>query len=296
MKIFDCFMFFDEEMILDLRFNILDPYVDFFVIVESKYLHNGKERKLVFDIKKYKKFQNKIIYLIYDEIPSKVETINDIDSEDKKSWKYTMNAIYRENGQRNYILNGLNSADDNDMIIVSDVDEIPNLEKVNFKRIYNKIILFKQDMTYYKFNLRMPNFKWTGTKACKKKYLTTPQWLRVIKDRKYSFFRLDIFFSKNKYINVKIINDGGWHFSNMKTAKGLEHKYKSYMHHREFDMVPLSVNQINELVQNKKAIYDLRVDKRINKVATGTILERFELDELPYYIQNNQNIYKDWID
>ena len=103
MKIFDCFMFFDEEMILDLRFNILDPYVDFFVIVESKYLHNGKARELIFDINKYPKFKNKIIYLVFDEIPSKVEDINDTEDEDIKSWKYTMNAIYRENGQRDYI-------------------------------------------------------------------------------------------------------------------------------------------------------------------------------------------------
>ena len=296
MKIFDCFMFFDEDMILDLRFNILDPYVDFFVIVESKYLHNGKARELIFDINKYPKFKNKIIYLVFDEIPSKVEDINDTEDEDIKSWKYTMNAIYRENGQRDYILNGLKNSDDDDMIIISDVDEIPNLENVNFNKIHNKIILFKQDMTYYKFNLRMPNFKWTGTKACRKKHLITPQWLRVIKDRKYPFFRLDIFFSKNKYIDVKIINDGGWHFSNMKTAKGLEHKYKSYMHHREFDMVPLSVDQIDELVQNKKAIYDLKVDKRVNKVGNGSILEKFEINELPNYIQNNLNIYKIWID
>ena len=296
MKIFDCFMFFDEEMILDLRLNILDQYVDFFVVVESRYLHNGKKRELIFDINKYEKFKNKIIYLVFDEIPSKIEVINDDDDEGQKSRKYIMNAIYRENGQRNYILNGLSNATDDDMIIISDLDEIPNLENINFEKIRNKIILFQQDMIYYRFNLRMPKFKWTGTKACKKKHLTTPQWLRVIKDRKYSFFRLDIFFSKNKFIDVKIIKDGGWHFSNMKSAKDLEHKYKSYMHHREFDILPLSVNQIDDLVKNKKAIYDVKIDKRENKIGNGTILEKFKIKELPDYIQNNLDIYKEWID
>ena len=61
-------------------------------------------------------------------------------------------------------------------------------------------------------------------------------------------------------------------------------------------MVPLSVDQIDKLVQNKKAIYDLKVDKRVNKVGSGSILEKFEIKELPNYIQNNLNIYKDWID
>ena len=102
--------------------------------------------------------------------------------------------------------------------------------------------------------------------------------------------------TKNKYINVKIIDNGGWHFSNMKTAKGLEHKYKSYMHHREFDMVPLSVDQIDKLVQNKKAIYDLKVDKRNNKIGDGSKLENYSLDKLPKFLQNNIEKFKDWID
>ena len=73
-------------------------------------------------------------------------------------------------------------------------------------------------MFYYKFNLKLPNLDWTGTKGCKKKFLKSPQWLRNIKDRKYSFYRLDTFFSDTKYIDIKVISDGGWHFSNLKTA------------------------------------------------------------------------------
>ena len=102
------------------------------------------------------------------------------------------------------------------MILISDVDEIPNLENLDLSKINQKIILFKQDMFYYKFNLKLPNLTWTGTKACKKKYLKNPQWLRNIKDRKFSFYRLDTFFSETKYNNVKFINNGGWHFTNIK--------------------------------------------------------------------------------
>ena len=296
MKIFDCFMYFDEEMVLNLRLNILNTYVDYFVIVESKYNHRGEKRKLLFNEEKFSKFKDKIIYLIYDEVPSKVVEIKFDDSEKTKDTKSIMNALYRENEQRNYIINGLTKANDDDIILISDVDEIPKIDGVNFDKLNNKIILFKQDMFYYKFNLCLPNFKWTGTKACRKKNLISPQWLRNIKDRKYPFFRLDTFFSDKKYINIEIIKDGGWHFSNIKTAKEIEHKLRSYLHHKEFDDVPLSVQEIDKLVQNKQAIYDLKVDKRVNKIGNGSILKKFEINKLPNYIQVNQNDLKEWID
>ena len=63
MAIFDCFQFFNEEHIADLRFNILDEYVDTFVIVESTINHQGENKKLNFDIKKFSKFKNKIHYI-----------------------------------------------------------------------------------------------------------------------------------------------------------------------------------------------------------------------------------------
>ena len=80
MKIFDCFMYFDEKVVLDLRLNILNPYVDYFVIVESKFTHKGDERDLKFDINKFSKLKDKIIYLVYDEEPSGTEKILDKDN------------------------------------------------------------------------------------------------------------------------------------------------------------------------------------------------------------------------
>ena len=296
MKIFDCFMYFDEEQVLDLRLNVLNEDIDYFVIVESIYNHKGEERKLLFDKNKFQNFNDKIIYLIYDKIPDLVESIYDGDSENEKDRKYIMNALYRENEQRNFILEGLRNADENDLILISDVDEIPKLSSVNLNNIHNEIILFKQDMFYYKFNLALPNFKWTGTKAVKKKKLISPQWLRNVKDRKYPFYRIDTLISDKKYINIKIVDDGGWHFSNIKSPEMIEHKLRSYLHHREFDQVSLSVDEIDNLVKKKKAIYDLRVDKKTNKVGNGLILDNFEIEKLPNYIKNNYNKYKDWID
>ena len=296
MRIFDCFMYFDEELVLDLRLNYLNPYVDYFVIVESSFTHRGEKRNLNFDLEKFKKFKDKIIYKVYEETSEKIEKVFDQDDEATKTNKYIWNAIFRENGQRNYLIKGIEEANDNDFILISDVDEIPNLKNINLKNIKNKIILFKQEMFYYKFNLKLPNIDWIGTKACKKRDLISPQWLRNIKDRKYAFYRLDALFSDKKYIDVKIVDNGGWHFTNIKKAEEIKYKLRSYLHHREFDLEPLNTNEIENIINNKLAIYDLTADKRINKIGKGNKLEKYDIENLPDIIKLNQNKYKEWLD
>jgi beta-1,4-mannosyl-glycoprotein beta-1,4-N-acetylglucosaminyltransferase len=289
-------MYFDEEVVLDVRLNTLDKYVDYFVIVESSFTHKGDNKNLMFNHNKFEKFKNKIIYLVYDKQPKGIEVVNENDSEGEKSRKYILNAALRENGQRNFIQNGLNKAEDNDIILISDVDEIPNLSEVNFNNISEKIIMFHQDMFYYKFDLKIPNLLWTGTRGCRKKYLLSPQWLRNVKDRKYFPFRIDILFSEKKYSSIKFINNGGWHFSYIKTAEEIEHKLKSYLHHREFDEQSLSVEEIQNIIENKKAIYDLKVDKRVNKIGDGSKLVKIKFEKLPIYIQQNKHNYMKWLD
>jgi beta-1,4-mannosyl-glycoprotein beta-1,4-N-acetylglucosaminyltransferase len=293
MKIFDCFMYFDEEIVLDLRLNSLDKFVDYFVIVESTFTHKGDKRVLKFNHKKFDKFKNKIIYLVYDKEPKDLVKIKDPESDDGG---YILNALIRENSQRNFISKGLNFADDDDFILISDVDEIPNLENINFKNYQKKIIQFKQEMFYYKFNLKLPNLIWTGTKACKKKNLLNPQWLRNVKDKKYPFFRIDTLFSKTKYMSVEFVDDGGWHFSNIKSAEEIEYKLRSYLHHREFDVNPLKTEEIKNIINKRQAIYDLNVDKRVNKIGNGSKLEKYPTNRLPLYLQLNQNKFKKWID
>ena len=295
MKIFDCFMYFDEEMILELRLNILDKYVDYFVIVESTFTHRGEKRELKFNQNKFEHFKDKIIYLIYDQVPEDIEHINAKDTEKEKSRKLIMNAIFRENGQRNFITKGLKDAESEDIILISDVDEIPNLNNLDFNQINQKIFLFEQDMLYYKFNLKLPNLSWKGSRGCRKKHFKNPQWLRNIKDRKYPFYRIDAFFSEKKFINCKIIKNGGWHFTNIKTAEEIEHKLKSYLHHIEFDKNPLTTSQINEIIKDKIAVYDLFADQRENKLG-GKKLENYPLQNLPKFLIDNLEKYKEWID
>ena len=117
-----------------------------------------------------------------------------------------------------------------------------------------------------------------------------------MKDRNYPFWRIDTLFSKNKYQNIYLVNDGGWHFSNIKNAKEIKEKLKSYLHHREFDEEPLSVEEIDKIIKEKKTIYDLKVDKSVSKFNKGQKLTTIDLKLLPNYIQNNIEKYKFWLD
>jgi beta-1,4-mannosyl-glycoprotein beta-1,4-N-acetylglucosaminyltransferase len=178
------------------------------------------------------------------------------------------------------------------------VDEIPNFNSINLSKIKNQIIMFEQEIFYYKFNRYLINFKWFGTKACRKKDLQSPQWLRNIKNKKYPFWRIDTFFSKNKYINKIYIKNGGWHFSNIKDAEDIELKLKSYLHHRDYEVEELGSNKIKELIKSNKTIYDMFGDKKSKKYGDEKrkILEKYDLNKLPQFIQENQNKLKKWMD
>ena len=296
MRIFDCFMYFDEDLILDARLNILDKYVDFFIIVESKYNHKGEKRSLKLDLEKFKKFKNKIKYLVIEDLPNNLEVITGQDFGLTKEHKFINNAVKRENFQRNFIKKGLDEAQDEDFILISDLDEIPCLENLNLKSVKERIVVFKQLMTYYKFNLALPNFWWHGTKGCLKKNLKSPQWLRNVKSKKYSLLRLDILFSEMRYNSIKFIENGGWHFTNIKTAEEIEFKFKSYLHHREFELSNISLNDIREIIKNKYAIYDLNVDQRNSKIGNGKKLIYLEDKNLPNYIVENKQKLSMWFD
>ena len=287
-------MFYDEEVVLDVRLHELNKYVEKFVIAESTYSHNGKKRNLLFDIKKFLKFKDKIKYIVVDKQPDDIDDLADTDTEDKRNSKLIMNAVKRENYQRNCIKEGLLNINDNDLIMVSDVDEIPNLENVDFGSIKNKLIFFEQKNFYYKFNLYIDNLEWYGSKGCKFKNLESPQWLRNIKGKKYSFLRLDTLFSKNKYQNIKLIEDGGWHFSYLKNAKGIEEKLKSYLHHREYDMEPLGIDRINQMIKSNMPVYNLKTDKLKSKFTFSDQLKTAKNEELPDYVQKNIEKYNQW--
>ena len=129
MKLVDCFMYFDEDLILDIRLNILKEFVDFFVICEATMDHAGNKKKLNFKIENFPKFKDKIRYLIVDDMPENIGKF-------KKNWEQ---APIRDQFQRNSLVKGYRDFDEEDLIMISDIDEIPDPSKI--KELFPKIKL-----------------------------------------------------------------------------------------------------------------------------------------------------------
>ena len=288
-------MFYDENLVLDIRLNYLDKFVDKFVIVESKYAHNGEKRRPLFNINNYKKFKKKIIYLLVSEKPKGLISIKNNKIHEINSIKI-LNAIKRENFQRNYIFKAIKNLQKDDIVIISDIDEIPKLDSFNFKKVSNRIYIFEQNFFYYKLNLFDPEVIWHGSRMCKFSKILSPQWLRNLKAKNYPIWRLDVLFSKNKRFNNFLIKDGGWHFSYLKNPSDIKKKLRTYLHHNEYDLNPINIKKINNMIKSKKAIYDLNLDQRAdNRFLTGNKLSKFNFNLLPSYIRKNKNKFKKWL-
>tara|TARA_B100001123_G_C15074859_1_gene933174 strand:- start:537 stop:959 length:423 start_codon:yes stop_codon:yes gene_type:complete len=138
--------------------------------------------------------------------------------------------------------------------------------------------------------------EWFGTKGCKKINLKTFNWLRNIKNKKYEFWRIDTFFSHNKYVNVKIIENGGWHFSKIKNERDIYYTLSNYGEHNEFEKSGLDVKKIKELIDNQELYFDHKLDKTSDNKYTSKIkLTKQKPDILPKYLRDNLSKYSDWI-
>jgi beta-1,4-mannosyl-glycoprotein beta-1,4-N-acetylglucosaminyltransferase len=269
-KIYDCFSYWDEDLLLKIRLNTLNKYIDYFVIVEGNKTWQNNSKELRFDINKFSEFKEKIIYVPVTDMP---------DGDDP---------YLRENFQRNCILRGIKNAEENDLIIISDLDEIPNPKKISDFDISNRYAVFEQKHFYYKLNLQsMKNPFWHGSRICVKKFLKSPQWLRELKFKKRPFWRID------KYYLNNIMANGGWHFCNLKTPEQLLYKYNNlcetndpYHFKEKIDSKYLNLEEIKKNILNKNDIIG-RDDQFI----------RVKIDNsYPAYINNNIDLLKNWID
>ena len=267
MKIFDCFIYFDEKNLAELRLNILKNYVDFFVIWESEETHRGNKKKLNFPLEKFQDIKEKIIYLKFEKFPKF-----------KSTWD-------RQNYQRNYLINGLVNANDDDLILFSDADEIPN---PRILKDYNnfcqkKVGIFVQKFFYYKLNLNVPGYShWEGTRACQKKNLKSFTWLRDstrLKNLNYGFWRID------KYKNISRINEGGWHFSFLGDATFISSKIKSYTHSEYDEEKFTNLEKINFRIKNMLDPFDRKIDLVKTKIDSS----------YPEYIIQNKDKFKELI-
>ena len=269
MKIYDCFSYWDEDLLLDLRLNVLNEYVDYFIIVEGNKTWQNNYKKLRFDINKFPNFKKKIIYIPVEDMPGGDDP------------------YLRENFQRNCISRGLKHSSENDIIIISDLDEIPNPEKIKEFKINMRYAALKQKHYYYKINLQSTvNPYWHGSRICVKKFLKSPQWLRNLKFKKRPFWRIDKLRLNN------IIENGGWHFCNLKSAEQLLYKYRNlcetndpYHFKEKIDVKYLQIEEIE-----KKILLGSDIIGRKEFYKPQMIDSSF-----PNYILENLEKFKEWI-
>ncbi len=291
MKIVDCTSFYSEHMMYEVRLNVLNEKVDKFIVTESTYSHSGEKKKLNFDINNYPKFKDKIIYIVIDKEP------DGIVEENNNPVLQRSNSLKRIALSYDESLKALKDSDDNDFIMLSDNDEIPNLDSNKFLRKTNNIVLFNQLFIYYKFNLLYDKMIWPGTKGCKKGKLKSLSWLRNIKLKKYPFWRLDTLFSDTKYINLDIVENGGWHFTNLKTPEDMFKKFMNFGHHDEFKLSGITIEKIREKINKRELFYNHFADQSSqNKWESNYKLKKIDLSLLPKFLVENRDKYKEWFD
>ena len=253
-------MYHNEDLMLDIRLNTLSKYVDHFILVESMYDHQGNKKRLNFNFDNFRSYKDKITYLVIEKFP-----------ENMSSWD-------RENYQRDYLINGLTKADLDDYVLISDVDEIPDLTKFELVKNF-KYSVFKQKMYYYKINLLNKTEPiWYGSKICKKRYIKSPQWLRDQKIKKVPFWK----FYKERW---NVIENGGWHFSFLMSASEIKKKLDSYAHFEYNNKKFNDLDKINNAIHQKIDLFDRPIN-----------FEKISFDDtFPEYIYNNKEKFKNWI-
>lgn len=256
MKIYDAFLFFNELDLLDIRINLLNDVVDKFVIVESTVTFSGKQKRLFFDENKdkFSQFRDKIIHVIVDDTPEdfyNLPFISNISSKkdefknkilkylnESSGWGRNEKQWGREIYQRESILNGLINCDDDDMIIISDVDEIPNPDEIlNVRKNPNGVFEFKQNMFYYNINTLKEN-DWSGPKIS--------SW-SILKDNSLNILR------QNK-LTTTVIKNGGWHLSFMGGESRIKDKIEAYAH-QEFNNDFIKNNILNNINSNSDIFF-----------------------------------------
>ena len=259
--IVDCITFYNENFLTNLRFEILDELVDFFVICESKYDHKGKKKPLNFFLKN-KKFKSKIRYIVINE---NFPNLGD-------RW-------FAEKYQREKLFDALDDIKENDLILFSDSDEIPNPKKLKNLNLKKKYGIFLQNFYVGKFNIyNSYESPWEGTRVCKKKNLVSFTHLRkniLKKNIKKSFWKF--------YIekDIEIIKNGGWHFNNFYDLKTISEKIKTFPHTEYNKDKFTNVDNIKKRLNNLEDIFDRGY--KFKKVKIDNSYPEYILNNLKYF-------------
>ena len=274
MKIYDCITYCGEELLLKIRLETLYDKIDKFIIVEANRYFNGEKKPQFFNINKFLKFKSKIDFYYIEDLPI-----------------YNGSNIEYEVFIKNQIKRGLSDLNPNDIVLISDADEIPNLNNDKFTKFDSAVFL--QKMYYYKFNLHAyDGLKWKNkvacTKSCKFKFFESVQIVRQFRVKNIPKWRID------RKINRYVEENGGWHFSYLMNDNEISSKLKRFEH------------EIQHLKQGKNYSFDSLVD--VNKIKdrisnfidpyerSEVKLKKVELDEsFPKYIYENKKTLYEYI-
>ena len=264
-KIIDCVTFFNENFIFELRYQIIKEHVDFMVICESEYDHRGNKKKLNFNIEKYLQ-DEKVKYFVL-----------------KEPFLKNNNPWSNQAIQREFLLQNLSFANDDDYIFFSDPDEIPNTDLYSNFILNRKYGIFLQKSFNYKFNLfNKYESPWDGTRVCRKKYLKSIDYMRQkvwSKNLKYKFYRID------KERDIQLFQNGGWHFNNIMSPQDISIKLKTFAHSEYSDNKFSAPEIIRKKIEDRKDLFN-----------RGYEYEKVDLDgSFPKYLIDNKNIYKEYI-
>ncbi len=264
-KIFDCITFFDENFLTNLRFEILDKVVDYFIVCESKYDHKGDPKPINFSLKN-NRFKSKVRHIIVEE-----------------QFPDLSNGWLTESYQREKISKGLYDAKNEDYILFSDSDEIPNPKILENFYLKKKYAIFLQKMYVYKINIfNKYETPWEGTRACKKKFLKSFTHLRRKIEKRNT---TKPFWSFKYEKSVELINEGGWHFNNLYSVETIKKKIETFPHSEFHSDKYTNIENIKKRIDNLEDLY-----------GRGHKYEKVSLDgSYPNYILENIKLFEDYI-
>lgn len=257
-KIIDGIIFFNELDLLEIRLNFLNNYIDYFIIVESKKTFQGDSKPLYYSENKarFKDFNSKIIHIVLDDFPDK-----------SNAWK-------NESLQRDAMLKGLQRFSDEDYILISDLDEIPNLESLPAKLEDNFFYIFELSLNYYYLNnrcIQMPN----SYGSILTKYKNIKGSIQEIRDL---LFKVQNEISSGK--NIEFVKNGGWHFSYLASPENIAIKIQSFSHTEFNNEKYTNLMTIQDHIKNNEDIFNRGLDFEVTPIS-----------QLPIYVKKNIKKY-----
>ncbi len=237
MKIIDCFLFYNEMDLLNYRLNILDSVVDYFIIVEATHTHAGHTKELFFKNNRhnFSKFNSKIIHIIVDDFPYIFPNIN---YENKEQW-------VNEKFQRNCGVRGLTQIPelkDDDILIVSDLDEIPDVRVLSDTKQTNyeiNILSFEMHLYYYNLHTKIKD-KWFHAKMVSIKHLNECN------------YKLD----DVRFVKCGYIPNSGWHLSYFGDANFIRNKLQNFSHQEHNTDTITNIDNITKKITSHTNLFN----------------------------------------